>query len=215
MKKNQRSNKQDLLKIIGILTMLVDHLGWVFFPQYIFLHAVGRLAMPIFSAGIAFGYQKTANFRKYFFYLVVFGLISQIPYDLLWTFEQINIIFGLALSLFLLYLVDNKKYLLAIGIFTLSIVLPFEFGWYLPLTTLIFFKFGHDKKLAFSLLTLITFVYSSQIRVPYQIFSLVGFYLILFMPEIKRSFRLNKFIFYFFYPVHLFILYFISKWLLV
>lgn len=213
MKLKKRSGKHDLLKLIGIWAMSLDHIGWVFFPQYDLFQAIGRLALPIFCAGIALGYQKTSNFKKYFLQLLLFGLLSQIPYNLLWNVHKINIILALALALLFIYLVDKKKYLLAFGIFWLSVVLFIEYNWYAPVITLIFFKFRNNKKVAFTLLFLVTFCYIVQTNALIQWYALIGFCLVLFMPEIKLSFQLNKFFFYFFYPAHLFLLYLLSEWI--
>jgi len=209
----KRSGKHDLLKLIGIWAMLLDHIGWVIFPHHTILRIIGRLALPIFCAGIALGYQRTSNFKKYFFQLLLFGLISQIPYNLLWNTHKINIILALVLSLFLIYLVDKKRYLWSVGIFWLSTVLFIEYSWYAPTIALIFFKFKDQKKIAFVLLFLATFGYIQQTSASIQWYALIGFFIVLFMPEIKLNFKLNKYIFYFFYPLHLLILYLILRWI--
>jgi hypothetical protein len=45
----KQSNYQDLLKLIAIFVMVVDHLGVYFFPDITTLRIIGRYAMPIFG----------------------------------------------------------------------------------------------------------------------------------------------------------------------
>lgn len=46
---------QDLIKLFAIILMVIDHIGFVFFPQEMWWRAVGRLCVPIwlFLAGYA------------------------------------------------------------------------------------------------------------------------------------------------------------------
>lgn len=52
----------DMLKLIAMLTMLVDHIGLLFFPEIMAFRIVGRIAMPLFAYGIAQGYQNHCRF---------------------------------------------------------------------------------------------------------------------------------------------------------
>ena len=49
------------LKLIALVTMTLDHIGVVLFPQAQWLRIVGRLAFPIFAYMIAEGCRHTAN----------------------------------------------------------------------------------------------------------------------------------------------------------
>lgn len=80
---------QNVLKLIAIIAMTVDHVAWAIFPDYysteplaIVLHIIGRLACPIMCYCIAEGYHYTRNVNKYIARLFVFALISHIPYML-------------------------------------------------------------------------------------------------------------------------------------
>lgn len=46
--KKGRPNLYDYLKILAIVAMLVDHIWYFFFPQYLRLRLIGRIAFPIF-----------------------------------------------------------------------------------------------------------------------------------------------------------------------
>lgn len=94
----------DALKIIAILAMFIDHIGSIIFEKYIMLlpnstrseheyvmslyyvdvviRAIGRIAFPIFAYQIVVGFYKTSNRIKYGLNLLIFALISEIPYEL-------------------------------------------------------------------------------------------------------------------------------------
>ncbi len=60
------------LKIIAAVLMVIDHIGYFLYPQYIILRVLGRLSFPIFAFMIAEGCYHTRNKLRYF--LGVFGL---------------------------------------------------------------------------------------------------------------------------------------------
>lgn len=76
------------LKLLAISLMLTDHMGALLIsPQkhywlYFALRGIGRLAFPIFVFLIVEGFFHTRNVRKYLQRLVVFALVSEIPFDL-------------------------------------------------------------------------------------------------------------------------------------
>ncbi|MCQ2523138.1 MAG: conjugal transfer protein TraX [Lachnospiraceae bacterium] len=110
------------IKLVAIITMLIDHIGALiinrimFFqdfgtPAYKaldFLHqlcrTIGRMAFPIFAFFIAIGFVHTKNKWKYFLRLLLFGLVSELPFNLavsgrlLYSSYQ-NVYFTLALGL--------------------------------------------------------------------------------------------------------------------
>ena len=83
MKKSLNSN---ILKLIAIIAMTIDHIMWVVFPNYsynpivIILHIIGRLTCPIMCYFIAEGFHYSKNINKYTLRLFIFALISHIPY---------------------------------------------------------------------------------------------------------------------------------------
>ena len=86
------------LKLIAILSMTIDHIGYLLFPKVTLLRIVGRIAFPIFAYLIAEGFVHTGDVKKYLLRLGIFAILSEIPYDLVISgnvldLEQQNIFF--------------------------------------------------------------------------------------------------------------------------
>ena len=102
-----------LLKIIGIITMLFDHVGDSIVGKFSFFNLIGRISFPIFAFQTVEGYIHTKNLKKHILKMFIFACISQIPFSLfLSTFTQsnyLNIFFSLTLGLIALVLYDKCK----------------------------------------------------------------------------------------------------------
>ena len=103
---------QEMLKLIACVTMLMDHLGAVFFwPRHWWLRVVGRLAFPIFCFLLAEGICHTKNPKKYALRLLVGAVLAELPFDLLffgrltWAHQSVMV----TLLLAFLYGMAQKK----------------------------------------------------------------------------------------------------------
>lgn len=83
------------LKWIAVISMLVDHAAVVFYVAsreagrallsrdlYFVLRSVGRLAFPLYAFLLTEGFFHTRSVKKYLFRLLLFGAVSEIPFDL-------------------------------------------------------------------------------------------------------------------------------------
>lgn len=76
----------NMIKVIAITAMTIDHITWMVFPGYprepvpILLHAAGRITCPVMCYFIAEGYHYTKNLSKYTQRLFLFALISHFAY---------------------------------------------------------------------------------------------------------------------------------------
>ena len=70
------------LKLIAVVSMVVDHVGTIFFEDASWLRCAGRLAMPIFCFFVAEGYYHTKDRLKYLTRMGIFALVSELPFDL-------------------------------------------------------------------------------------------------------------------------------------
>lgn len=171
------------LKILALVTMVIDHIGAVFFPQYTFIRVIGRLSFPIYAFLIAEGFRHTRSRTKYFLRLFVFGILSELPYDLLFYGELFhpesqNIMFELALGVPLLCCVEkirqSKKHLFvlpAAALVLLSEVLGLSYGIYgifLMLTAYISENKGRKIQALYSAGTTIIFNSLARVYIPFM-----------------------------------------------
>ena len=70
------------LKLIAAATMLVDHIGAILYPGYRWFRIVGRIAMPVFCFCAAEGFHHTKDRTGYMLRLLVFAIISEYPFDM-------------------------------------------------------------------------------------------------------------------------------------
>ena len=69
-----------MLKILGALLMVCDHVGMLLFPDIRFLRIIGRLAFPIFAFLIAEGCRYTKNKLRYLFTMLGCAIVCQTVY---------------------------------------------------------------------------------------------------------------------------------------
>ncbi len=65
------------LKIIAFLTMIIDHVGVIFFKQTLEWRIIGRIAFPLFAWCLVVGAEYTRSWRRYAGRLLLLLLISQ------------------------------------------------------------------------------------------------------------------------------------------
>ena len=103
-----------VLKIIAVVTMFIDHLGYIIWGRVTFFNYIGRLAFPIFAFQISEGYLHTKNLKKYFLRLIIIAIVSQIPYSLFLStysndYTSPNIFFTLISGLSSITIYDKLK----------------------------------------------------------------------------------------------------------
>lgn len=76
---------QEGLKLLACVTMLIDHVGAVFFPQLRWMRIIGRISYPIYAFLLSEGVHYTRSPAKYGLRLLLVAVISELPYDLLFS----------------------------------------------------------------------------------------------------------------------------------
>lgn len=79
---------------IAVLSMLVDHVNWVFI-QSPYLYLVGRIAAPIFCFFVGAGWFWSRSKVERLYRFLIFACVSQVYYIFCfpWGLEQLNILF--------------------------------------------------------------------------------------------------------------------------
>lgn len=221
------------LKIIACLFMLIDHVGAVLYPQYFYLRLIGRLAFPIFAFLIARGYTYTHNLKKYMLRLILFAFISQAPFY--YAFKDVsniglNIFFTLFLGLCAIYVYDKYKsfwsVLLVLLISVFASLLNTDYGFYGVLLIFLFYVFRDNipgtvisniSLNAVYMIYIYIYIYNKYSYIPApsvgifnECFSMLALPLLLIYNGKKG--RSLKWAFYIFYPLHLTLIYLISRY---
>lgn len=215
------------LKLIAIISMLADHVNKALIYPYLYSNhgflafvsdmfdIIGRIAFPLFCFMLVEGYFKTRSRKKYLLNLLIFGVISEIPFDMSTTASFFNnnwnnIMFTLALVLVTIWSIDVLKekmknlpkilwylvsFLIVFAMCIVSSILSLDYEYHAILIGYFFYLF-HDMPLF-----AIPFGYASIFKTPW---SLLGFGLTLTYNG-ERG-KQNKMLNYWFYPVHLLII---------
>ena len=93
--------------------MLIDHIGMVFFDDIIIFRIIGRIAFPIFAYLVAEGYSKTHNKKKYFLRMLIFAILSTVPFLLVQDGLILNIMFTFTFAI----IVIRRTYFLIVHYF--------------------------------------------------------------------------------------------------
>lgn len=207
MKELKLNTNTNFIKLIAIITMTIDHIGYVFFPNAIILRIIGRIAFPLFVYSMMIGYFRTKDLTKYIVRLLIIGIISQFPYSLLFNVYRPNVMFTLIFTLLYYYTLDKKKWWIMPFLVVIPFCLHFEYDTiYLFLVPI--FYYCRSNCLLMSILMIL--FYLNFISNGVTVFGFVIFYSILSIPFIiiKTNFniKINKYLFYFYYPFHIIVL---------
>lgn len=101
----------DWLKVIAMVTMVIDHVGAALFPKQEILRLIGRASFPIYVWLLVMGFVHTSSRKKYMFQMAVCAIISEAPFDLAFsgrlTFRWQNIYFSLLWGLILMAVLEK------------------------------------------------------------------------------------------------------------
>lgn len=99
----------NVLKIIALITMTLDHVGLVFFPQCKWMRIVGRIAFPIFAFMIAEGCKYTHNRKKYLLQIGLMGIGMQVVFLIATGSLYQSVFISFSLAIMLIYVLDKAK----------------------------------------------------------------------------------------------------------
>ena len=88
-----------MIELVAVVSMIIDHVGFVFFPEMIIFQIIGRLSFPLYAYLIALGYSRTKNSIIYFFRVLVLAIVSQWFFNYLISPIKLNVCFTLSFSI--------------------------------------------------------------------------------------------------------------------
>lgn len=211
------------LKLIAVIAMTIDHIGYIFIDPntsaYLYFRGIGRIAFPIFCFLIVEGFHHTKSPLNYLFRLSVFALLSEVPFDLaffgtIFDPNHQNVFVTLALGLACLFCLEEMKSRQWFGIFfiillTISFFIRCDYGIGGVLMICMFYVTKDSIWVRIILFGLICYVFFGVSELP-ALFSLIFIYLY----NGKRGTNKMQWFFYCYYPLHLMILYSINTYLI-
>lgn len=233
-----------LLKLIALVFMIADHVGVAFFPQYLWLRLIGRVAFPLYAWCLVVGVEYTKNIYKYALRLLIGFVISQPCFVLALneSWDALNIFATLLLGLFAIYGIRiNEKgsaWIFPILAIFLVLLIRVDYGWQgvmlilvlyatrksrgaLAAAFIVFCLFWGENTISVAQLlhipTEISFL--PQARTLLRAISRVQFFAVLALPLMlipmpKWKVRLPQFVSYALYPAHLLIIWAIRHFLM-
>jgi hypothetical protein len=227
-KKESRFDRgRETLKWMALITMTIDHIGAILYPENSVLRMIGRLSFPLFCYLLVLGLESTRNVKRYFARLFIFALISQVPFYLafeLEPFESLNIFFTLSSGLIFIYSSKKRNILMALLPLFASVVLNFDYGIYGIMSIGCMQLLMKDTELG-----VFSFLVLNLVFLPVWHTQFLSLFALPFIFLQKRWNTVNtdrkvdaktgypwwkKYFFYVYYPLHLTILYFVKVWFL-
>ena len=234
---------RDVIKYIAMITMMLNHIAHMFLAPETVLYEVfedvGYFTAPVMCFFLVEGYSYTRSKINYGLRLLLFALISQIPFKLAFYFGSFNMIYTLLCCFLILAAMDKiENRLLRIIVCTLLVFATAVGDWPLiaPIYTILFYcSKGNGKKNALSFLAAYAmfvpfnaqnYVYGvpgdrTLYVIGHTLLSGAGILaaavMILFFYNGKRAEHgrnFSKWFFYIFYPAHLMVLYLIKVYII-
>ena len=221
------------LKLVAIIAMTVDHLTWTVFPglqtawYVLLLHTVGRLTAPIMWFFIAEGCHYTHSMKKYLGRLFGFALVSHFAYDFAFgipflplstgPFNQTSVMWSLAWAVVMVALWKRESWPGWVkGVATAAICLvSFPSDWSSIAVMCPFYLYAHRGNFRLQARDIVfwSFIYAAVYFIFIdKVYGCLQMLTCLSLPLLSRyngergKWRGMKWLFYIYYPAHLFLI---------
>ncbi|MCI6303550.1 MAG: conjugal transfer protein TraX [Blautia sp.] len=184
------------------------------------MQLIGGMAIPVFAVLLVEGFRNTSDYKKYLLTMIITALVSEIPYDLaicgkVWDLSSQNAMITMCICLILLKcmeLFSNSsgfagsmvRILIMIAAIVWVSIFRAEYGLCMVLLVTVFYVFDTKNVLKTVLGCIISLMYVTGPIAFYGIWCYNG----------ERKDRINKYVYYAFYPLHLLVLGVIAKFVL-
>lgn len=245
----------DMLKLTAMITMLIDHIGAGILEYLIIqvplsektneilitidqvLRLIGRISFPLYCFLLVQGFFHTKSRLKYAGNLLLFALLSEYPFDFIFSggldFSSSNVLFTLLIGLLTMWGIEKagskiflQVLISAIGIFTATI-LHTDYSW-MGILLILSLYFLRDNRFWQCTISFILFfsalvfrsagyyhsIWRSTLRQLSSEYTLIFSFWMMYRYNGRRYLKRGKYLFYSFYPVHLLLLGIILKLIL-
>ena len=198
------------LKLIAFVSMVIDHIGYIIFPDILILRYIGRLAFPIYAFLIGEGCIYSKNKKKYLLKTTITLFIFQIIFFLIHNTFYISVLYGFTCAILSAIIwewaqkdLNNRRPIAIIPIILLFfsiLIINSDYTFFAMILPLIVFFVKNKtlQKLLFGImLILMSFCYGK-----YQILCIFSMIPILLYNGKKGKEIFFKNSFYVFYPLH-------------
>ena len=229
-----------ILKLIAIISMTIDHVavglgtdfneergttflsGFMTYDTYNMFRYIGRIAFPIFCYLIAQGLLYTKDVKKYAARLLVFAIISQVPFSLLsnkiplYLDGGLNVYFTLFIGLVVIAAIHHLKshenpanyimlrvsyFLIILAGAILADLIKTDYGSFGVILIVTFYLLNQNPLICCGVVfCLIFFLYGGVEK--YAVFALIP----ILLHNHKKGPSM-KYFFYAYYPVHMLVIY--------
>lgn len=120
--KTTKGLSNSAIKLIAVATMIIDHVAAFLLPTLVpatprviivIMRIIGRISFPLYAFLLTEGYIHTRDRKRYGLGLLIFALISEIPWNLVNTgaflYEKQNVFFTLFLGYFGICMYEKYK----------------------------------------------------------------------------------------------------------
>ena len=228
------------IKLIAITAMTIDHLTWTFFPgtqavwYVVILHIIGRLTAPIMWFFIAEGCQHTRDAKGYGLRLFIFAVISHFAYNFAFgipfrplstgVFNQTSVLWSLAWAVVVIQISKSER--ISQRMKTLAIIgiclITFPSDWSCIAVMCPFYMYVHRENFRLQARDIV--IWTAMYAIVYflaidRIYGAIQMFTFLTIPILAQyngsrgKARGMKWLFYIYYPAHLFVIGFLRIYL--
>lgn len=242
--RNLKMFNRDAIKFMAMFTMLLNHIAYInLIPLSPVLHEVfediGYFTAPVMCFFLVEGFQYTGSRKQYGLRLMLFAILSQIPYGLVAQDGSLNMIYTLLCSYLILIVMEQFPNTTGSTVLcALLVVATMNSDWALiaPMLTILLYRSAGDRKkmawgfgityIAFSLCNMIDYAEQMNCNVTTAVIHgalsglgiLAAAFTVLILyngKRIEHGKEAAKWFFYIFYPTHLLILYLLKTFVLI
>ena len=194
------------LKLIAIITMTFDHMGFYLFPTCDWMRIIGRISFPIFAFLCAESFRYTKDKKVYALRMLVFGILYTFIRMFVDPTSVGDIFLTLGLGFMMLWGLQEKQYVMTVCAFLIGVIIPVDYYWYgLCMVPMMYYLKDYKLAMLLTMIGMNVLLVSFSNTHPMQYYSIISL-LFIWLYNNQVGCKKWKYLFYVYYPVHVVIL---------